>query len=315
MNFSISNNNLIFLGKLFLTSMLIWLIFRETDIPKFIEITEKVNFYYLLQALFVFFIQYLIATFRWRIISISMGIRSNFFNFLKIFWIGIFFNQALPSNIGGDAFRIFKLNKLKKGILVASACVFIDRVFGLFFLGLILGISLIFTSLTQENDIFLLTSFTLSLIVFLGGLILMLADHLPYVSRFEKFYVLIKHISTNIRKLMIENYFRNIVSITSICIHLLTFLIFVFLSQSLNIEIYFSDLVFVISLMLIASAIPISIAGWGVREGIIVFSLSFLGISSEEALSLSILYGLLLIISSIPGLFFWSASKRITNYE
>ena len=51
--------------------------------------------------------------------------------------------------------------------------------------------------------------------------------------------------------------------------------------------------------------LPISISGWGIRETILIVGLGLLGISKEQAITLSILYGVLLILSSLPGLLTW----------
>jgi hypothetical protein len=58
--------------------------------------------------------------------------------------------------------------------------------------------------------------------------------------------------------------------------------------------------------------IPISLAGWGVREGAMVGIFMLVGADETKILAISILYGLLLIISSLPGSYFWVKSKRAT---
>ncbi|MDT8317699.1 MAG: UPF0104 family protein, partial [bacterium] len=56
--------------------------------------------------------------------------------------------------------------------------------------------------------------------------------------------------------------------------------------------------------------IPISLAGWGVREGAMVGIFLLIGASKETVLPISILYGLIVIIHSMPGMFFWIHSKE-----
>ena len=56
--------------------------------------------------------------------------------------------------------------------------------------------------------------------------------------------------------------------------------------------------------------IPISIAGWGVREGVMVVLLGLIGISSESALALSILYGIILTIVGLMGGIFWLFERK-----
>jgi len=51
--------------------------------------------------------------------------------------------------------------------------------------------------------------------------------------------------------------------------------------------------------------VPISIAGWGVREGIMVVGFGYLGVASEASLALSILYGLSILVVALPGGIIW----------
>ena len=71
-------------------------------------------------------------------------------------------------------------------------------------------------------------------------------------------------------------------------------------------------MIIVIPITNLLAALPISIAGWGFREGLFIAGLGYLGISSDSALALSILYGLLMLIVSLPGLINWLIQKPKT---
>ena len=73
--------------------------------------------------------------------------------------------------------------------------------------------------------------------------------------------------------------------------------------MGLNISLFGMLLVVPITNLLIA--LPISIAGWGVREGVMITGLGFLNVSVEAAFALSILYGLLMLVVSLPGFVDW----------
>jgi hypothetical protein len=68
-----------------------------------------------------------------------------------------------------------------------------------------------------------------------------------------------------------------------------------------------------VAFVTLLTAAPISIAGWGVREGIMVVGLGYLGVIPEQALVLSILYGVLMLASSLPGLIIWYISDYSIN--
>ncbi len=64
-----------------------------------------------------------------------------------------------------------------------------------------------------------------------------------------------------------------------------------------------------IPLVMVASAIPISVAGWGVREGAMVAALGLVGVGEAQAFAISLLLGLMLIVAGLPGGLLWLRSR------
>ncbi|MGE3302308.1 MAG: lysylphosphatidylglycerol synthase transmembrane domain-containing protein [Hyphomonadaceae bacterium] len=58
------------------------------------------------------------------------------------------------------------------------------------------------------------------------------------------------------------------------------------------------------------SMLPISVNGWGVREGVLVLSLGLAGVSAPLALLTSLLFGLAMLITSLPGAAILLAARR-----
>ena len=56
---------------------------------------------------------------------------------------------------------------------------------------------------------------------------------------------------------------------------------------------------------LLVALIPVSLGGWGVREGAFVVLLGFYGVAPEQGLIVSVLFGLALLAASLPGLALW----------
>ncbi len=52
--------------------------------------------------------------------------------------------------------------------------------------------------------------------------------------------------------------------------------------------------------------LPISIGGWGIREGAAGGIWATVGLSATEGVALSVTYGLAFIMASLPGILFWS---------
>jgi glycosyltransferase 2 family protein len=64
----------------------------------------------------------------------------------------------------------------------------------------------------------------------------------------------------------------------------------------------------------LVQAVPISIAGWGVREGFFVAAFGLTGVAAPHALAVSILFGLINLLISLPGGAVWhNAEPRDTR--
>jgi glycosyltransferase 2 family protein len=63
---------------------------------------------------------------------------------------------------------------------------------------------------------------------------------------------------------------------------------------------------------MLAAALPLSLAGWGVREAALVVLLTEYGVVRSDAFAVSVLFGMLLIVAALPGAVAWGgiASNR-----
>jgi uncharacterized membrane protein YbhN (UPF0104 family) len=66
--------------------------------------------------------------------------------------------------------------------------------------------------------------------------------------------------------------------------------------------------------VVLLTAVPISISGWGVREGAMVACLGLAGVPSEQALSVSLLLGAISVILGLVGGAIWLASPERGSY-
>jgi glycosyltransferase 2 family protein len=92
--------------------------------------------------------------------------------------------------------------------------------------------------------------------------------------------------------------------------HLLNVLVFWILGQSLGLTMTFDQWFIVVPTVLLVSMLPISVGGWGVREGAMVVVLHGFGISAEDALLPSVLFGLCAVVATLPGGVLWIMNKE-----
>jgi len=85
------------------------------------------------------------------------------------------------------------------------------------------------------------------------------------------------------------------------------FIVF-WLATALHLGVRFTDCLLLVPPVLLVSMIPVSIAGWGVREGAMVVALGFIGVPPGAAFAISVLFGLIIAAASLPGVLLWLMS-------
>jgi hypothetical protein len=100
------------------------------------------------------------------------------------------------------------------------------------------------------------------------------------------------------------------VLVISLLIHLLTALCAWSIAHAVAAQLgYFDALLLVLPVMLIAT-IPISIAGWGVRESALVVAFTYAGLAAEDGLAVSVLLGLAQFAVGLVGGVVWLANSE-----
>jgi len=93
-------------------------------------------------AIAVTFLQIFVGVLRWREISAECGAPLPTRQAMRFNVIGTFFNQTLPSSIGGDAVRLWLVARSGHGWRAATYSIFVDRAIGLIALAVVIVASL-----------------------------------------------------------------------------------------------------------------------------------------------------------------------------
>jgi uncharacterized membrane protein YbhN (UPF0104 family) len=93
----------------------------------------------------------------------------------------------------------------------------------------------------------------------------------------------------------------------------LTILAFMLVADSLGVDLPFVSWALIVPPVSLIQLVPVSLAGWGVRELGFVVVLAGFGIPSEAALAASLLVGLCMIVVGLPGGLLWLTGWDITR--
>ena len=81
------------------------------------------------------------------------------------------------------------------------------------------------------------------------------------------------------------------------------------LARGIAIDLSLGNALLLIPLVTLVTVLPISIAGWGLRESAMVVALGMIGVSASAAFSLSLLQGLVAMASGVPGGLLWLSMR------
>ena len=257
------------------------------------------------------FLQLLIASVRWLKILDYLNISLSHKKCVAYTWTGMFFSQALPSSIGGDAYKIFQIKAIGYSYKGAFCSVFSDRLFGL--IGVFTLILMFpFAALAMEHQKIL--GFDIKFLMY-GAVasVLFYFFFLKTLKNFQTSYNFSKVYQLIERLLLFKAPMKTLCFIvtSSFIIHSITILIFLAIAHSFSVGISPVLYVILIPMMILVTTLPISVAGWGVREGFFVYVFGQFGVDNATSISISIIYGLLVLIFSVPGSATWLLKNKL----
>lgn len=296
---------------------LLGFLFYRMDSENLAGVMASTNWLMLVPAAIILFSTTLIQNLRWSIILRNFDLRVKYFRLFRIVLIGSFFNLFLPSSVGGDFFRAWYLGKHENtGVSLAATTTLIDRISGLSAL-MVLGLFCSFFSSQAIGGIQLRIIFLAIFLVFLTGIIIFFH---PVLHRLlERFLIRIKA-----RRLAEKTppiyegaarFRKNIPDIAattglSLVIQVISISSVWVAARAINIDAPFLIFLVFVPLINIAVAVPLTINGVGLREGMYYLLFSSIGIPMEESITLSLITMLLYICMALPGGFVYSIFKK-----
>lgn len=287
-----------------------YFLFQYIDFENLINILAKSHGGTILIALLFQLGSTFIAAYRWRLIMQLLVFKESVSYYVQSYFKGTFFNQVLPSSIGGDAVRIIDLTRKGYDKKDTFYGVFVDRIVGLVGL-LVLNLiaTIIFYGTFDKDFSFLIILLTVGGIS--GFILLFHLEKITFLANY-KFLNLFHRLARRLNNLYKDKTLLYKHIAISVGVHMLSILTIYALALSIDFHMSFQTFLIAVPPVFLLTIIPISLAGWGIREGAMVGIFMLVGASNEKVLAMSILYGLLLIISSLPGSYFWVKSKKAT---
>jgi uncharacterized membrane protein YbhN (UPF0104 family) len=247
---------------------------------------------------------------RWGLVLQRLEHAISYAQALRLILVGYFFNQTLPSTIGGDAYRAWGVYKhgVRAGNAIAS--VVVDRA-----LALVSLVAMITATTWWLFDIVSAPMPRAAVVAAcaggLGGFALLLAlpRFAPSLLRWRLTRLLL-HVAEGARAIVARPALAaEFFALTIAGYVVMSYVVYV-LAADIGVDLSIGNAVILMPLVTLVSIVPISIAGWGVRESAMVVALGLVGVAASHAFALSVLFGLVTMASGIPGGLLWLLARR-----
>ena len=297
--------------KFLVSGLLIWFLLANVDLDAAKERVLAVAPGMVVLATAIFLVQLVIGAMRWRAVLDAIGAPLPFARAVGFFFIGAFFSQTLPSSVGGDAVRIYKT--WRAGLTLGSAVngVMLERIAAVVALvALVAATQPFFLPRVDEDTAgWIISAVAVAVAATVAGMVvLMVLDRLPASLRGWRMVRGLAQLSVDARTVFLAPRTAGKALGWGVAGHVnLTLGIYV-LALGLKLDVTWVDCIVLFPPALLLTTLPISIAGWGVREGAMVAVFALVGVPTDGALVLSILFGLLDALISLPGGIVWVLS-------
>lgn len=292
-----------------LLGLLFWLMRHE--IYRICSIIAAGNIKLIFVALLILMTNSVMLAHRLKVIFRGEDLKLTFREALQLTYIGYFFNNFMPSAVGGDIVKAHYASCANKMRLKTYASVFMDRIIGLYTFLLIAAVALI---IGWDNPHVVTVKYMVFILVIVGATGFIMVVDKRIARLIEKFFTQLKMFSIGEKLKSVYNIvhdYRNRLmvvleaAVVSVVSQLLYFSGVYLLFVSLGTKVGLGNVFLIMPIVSFAAMIP-SLGGLGVREGAIVaFFSSFTGKEAAFAVSLLVLLGLLIVSFIGGGIYLW----------
>lgn len=292
-------------------------LFSSTDVRALEERVRSADLLLIGAAVLCYVAMLALATWRWRLLLETLGVDAPLRRLTASYLVATFFNNFLPSNIGGDVVRVRDGSRLTGSTAASLAVVGIDRVLGFGALYLLAAAAFVLGGSVERE-----LAGARVVLAGLGILFLALgyvffrpgtARALLAATRLDRFPWLLEQFEAAqgaVRSYRASVRTVGLALVASLAIQGLAVWYYVSIARALRIPLPVSVAFLAVPLCTLLQAVPISFNGWGLREGLFTVYFTQVGLPRDSALAFSLVGAGLIVVLSLSGAVAWLARSH-----
>jgi len=307
-----STRRYIFLAvKILVSIILLVVLFSRIDVAQLWQTAKKASVPWLLVALIVYASSAFAAVWRWNLLLATQHSKTPFPSLLGTFLISTYFNNFLPSNIGGDVIRISDTARRTNSKTLATTVVMMDRILGLIALAFVAALGA--TAVGRFHNV----AAPIWPVWLWAGFLAGAAATTPAVFAPAGFGKLLRPL-TVFHPEWVGNRLTTLTGALgrfgedpvtlikafagAVVVQATLVLFYAAVAHALRLDVPFWDLAVVIPMSFVVQLLPVSVGGFGVREAFFSYYFHRIGQPIEDAVLLSLVAQALLMLFSLSGL-------------
>jgi uncharacterized membrane protein YbhN (UPF0104 family) len=297
--------------KVLVSAALLYLALRKINLSELASRIGIASLGWIGLAIAVAFLQLMVGALRWHEISAECAAPLTIRQAMRFNVIGTFFNQTLPSSIGGDAVRLWLVARGGAGWRAATYSIFVDRAIGLIALAILIVASLPWSYHLISDPAGRSALLLIDLLALAGGLGFLVIGRLPWP--WLKRWWGTHHIhacAVIANRVMFSRQHGPMIAAASLLVHVLTVVIAWCVVQSIAAPVSFGQVFQLLPPVMLITMLPISIAGWGLREATMGLAFGYAGLMTNEGVNISLLFGAVSFIVGAFGGLVWIFSAE-----
>jgi glycosyltransferase 2 family protein len=302
--------------KLVVTTALISYVLRVANISEIRRVIGTAHWVWLALAVVAFAGTQTLCALRWALVSQPLQLNRSWHEFLRLYFLGAFFNTFLPTTIGGDVVKAYYLTRDTHQLARSTTSVFMDRNVGLGSLLIVGCVAATMNGATLRG----MSIVPVLWLLFAGYCVsnaALLYHRLHEMGRRKLRQLWFEGLDRRLGAMFgsLAIYRKNLVTMTvtvvfSVGIQLVNFLAVFFIGLAIGASAALKHYLVFLPVITVMTMLPVSIGGLGVRESALVTFFIPVGLTPEQSVTLGLLWHAVTVIASLPGGWIYLTYRR-----
>lgn len=304
--------------RISVAAVLVLLLLNKLNYHEIINLLSNLNLGYLSISVALVVLAIVLSAYKWQILLVARGWQIPLMELIKVYFVGLFMNNFLPSSIGGDLMRIYQVGKKIDNYSAAAASVILERVLATVGLAIPAFVAIFPNRSLLGGFIYPVFWFFVIcvLLVYLTvhPAVLRPIARLPWKG-WQNVILKLRDINAVIQSYRSKPLEILRVTIYSVIFQMTMVLINYYLLRATGIEdVGLWHCTLMVPIISAVSMIPVSINGLGIREGAYVILFGNLGMSASQSVTLSMIFFFIVTAVSLLGGFIFILEKDKEDY-